>query len=253
MILKGLVVVSYVAMLVMNTLANTLPLGGRTTGDVSAQYPSLFTPVGLTFSIWGLIYLVLGVGVVFYVFGLYDVTSEVMTLFAWVFIVSSVLNVLWLVAWHYDYIVLSTVVMVVLFGVLLVGFLFIPSSYIWFKVPFSLYFAWICVALIANVTIMFVAIDMPRLGLSDATWTVIVLIIAGAIGLATIYLRSDVVFGLVFMWAFYGILTRHISQTGEGLNMAYPQVVSVAGVLLLALIAMNIYVYIMNQMQVFEG
>lgn len=47
------------AVLVVNYLAVALPLGGMTTGALSDLYPNLFVPAALTFSIWGLIYLLL--------------------------------------------------------------------------------------------------------------------------------------------------------------------------------------------------
>ena len=48
-----------VGVLVVNTLANTLPINGVTTGQLSDEYPNLFVPAGLTFAIWGVIYLLL--------------------------------------------------------------------------------------------------------------------------------------------------------------------------------------------------
>ena len=47
------------AVVYINYLAVTLPLGGRTTGEISESFPNLFVPAGITFSIWGLIYLAL--------------------------------------------------------------------------------------------------------------------------------------------------------------------------------------------------
>ena len=58
-ILKALVVAAYLGMLYMNYLANARPLNNRMTGEVSDAYPTLFTPAGLTFSIWGIIYVML--------------------------------------------------------------------------------------------------------------------------------------------------------------------------------------------------
>ena len=63
--IKALVVVTYIAMVAVNYLANALPLNGRRTGEVSDAYPSLFTPAGLTFSIWGVIYLLLALHVLY--------------------------------------------------------------------------------------------------------------------------------------------------------------------------------------------
>lgn len=57
--------VSYVAMIAINALANTLPINGRTTGGVSDAYQNLFAPAGLTFAVWGVIYLLLGAHVLY--------------------------------------------------------------------------------------------------------------------------------------------------------------------------------------------
>ena len=52
-------IIGFVLVIIMNTLANTLPINGFTTGELSALYPNLFVPAGFTFSIWGVIYLLL--------------------------------------------------------------------------------------------------------------------------------------------------------------------------------------------------
>lgn len=56
---KALVAVTFVTMVTVNALANILPINGIGTGAVSDSYPNLFAPAGLTFSVWGLIYLLL--------------------------------------------------------------------------------------------------------------------------------------------------------------------------------------------------
>jgi hypothetical protein len=59
-------VVAFVAVLVVNALAgSTKLLNGRNTADVSAAYPTFITPAGFTFSIWGIIYVLLFAFVVF--------------------------------------------------------------------------------------------------------------------------------------------------------------------------------------------
>jgi hypothetical protein len=57
--IRYLNLIFFAGMIVMNYLANALPLNGRTTGELSSAYPNLFTPAGVTFSIWGVIYLLL--------------------------------------------------------------------------------------------------------------------------------------------------------------------------------------------------
>jgi hypothetical protein len=55
----GLNLVALAITIVVNALANALPLGGRTTGEISDSFNLLFVPAGYVFAIWGLIYLAL--------------------------------------------------------------------------------------------------------------------------------------------------------------------------------------------------
>ncbi|HPF93546.1 MAG TPA: hypothetical protein PLV65_06405, partial [Tenuifilaceae bacterium] len=64
MIYKIFNIFAFAVMIVLNYLANALPLNGKTTGELSAEYPNLFVPAGLTFSIWGIIYLMLFIFIV---------------------------------------------------------------------------------------------------------------------------------------------------------------------------------------------
>ena len=47
--MKYLNLLFFAAMIVMNYLANALPLNGKTTGELSDAYPNLFVPAGVTF------------------------------------------------------------------------------------------------------------------------------------------------------------------------------------------------------------
>ena len=51
-----IVVICIIATVIMNGLANALPLNGVTTGEVSGRFQVFFVPAGYVFSIWGLIY-----------------------------------------------------------------------------------------------------------------------------------------------------------------------------------------------------
>lgn len=58
-ILKGANFVAFLMTVIVNALSNILPLNGRTTAEVSDLYSNLFTSAGYVFSIWGVIYLLL--------------------------------------------------------------------------------------------------------------------------------------------------------------------------------------------------
>ena len=65
-LLKWLNMVAFVAVVFVNGLAgSTMLIGGKTTAQVSDANPTLITPAGYVFSIWGVIYVLLGIFVVF--------------------------------------------------------------------------------------------------------------------------------------------------------------------------------------------
>jgi hypothetical protein len=103
-------------MLVLNTLATTLPINGLSTGDLSDTLSTLITPAGFTFSIWSIIYLgLIGLTIA--------VVSKKITLpdraMIW-YIVSALANGLRIVARHYQNLHLSMILMLVLISSLII-------------------------------------------------------------------------------------------------------------------------------------
>jgi len=231
--LNVLVGISYVTMIAVNALANILPINGIGTGQVSDSYPNLFAPTGLTFAIWGVIYLLLAAYLLFQ-FGLFRdgkerISAETATRTALLFSLSSFANAAWIFCWHYGRIGLSLILMLVI----LVSLVIIVTGFrgrslskrerYFVRLPFSVYFGWITVATIANVTALLVDIGWNGLGFSESTWTVVILIVGAAIGIATIRTNRDVAYGLVFLWAYLGIWLKHTSY--DGFRSQYPMVI----------------------------
>jgi len=97
LIIKLAVTASVVAMFVVNSLANILPINGITTGALSDAIPIYFVPAGYVFSIWGLIY----AGLVVYMISMFtNFTKEDRAIYPWV-IASSLANAAWIFLWHY--------------------------------------------------------------------------------------------------------------------------------------------------------
>ncbi len=227
----------YVFMMVMNTLANTMPINGITTGDVSYKYPNLFQPTGLTFSIWGIIYLLLFAYVVFQFTTIGKPMSvELRALFLKVnvlFAISSLFNALWLLAWHYDKIVLSTVIMILLLITLVLISKITPALGNLTRTSFSVYFGWITIATIANVTIMLVKLGVPSFSQSSVLLTVGILVVGLILASLWIYLEKDIAYGLVILWAYLGIVLRHlsVSELNRGYPLIYVTALVVMGIL----------------------
>lgn len=222
--------VAYITMVVINFLANDLPLNNRSTGDISNAYPNLFAPAGPAFSIWGLIYLLLG-GYVFYQFVNKDKkTKDLIRKINPLFIATSLANISWIFAWHYDYIGLSVLIMATLLFLLIKianilhkeQFTSLKKLFIW--APFSVYFGWITVASIANITVFLVSIGWDRFGIANFVWTSIILLVGALIGILRMHKDKNIAYGMVFIWAYSWILFKHVSASG--FDGQYPNVIA---------------------------
>lgn len=221
--------VTYVAMVVVNFLANSLPINNRSTGEISNDYPNLFAPAGIAFSIWGLIYLLLAGYVVFQFVTKSEETEGLLKKINPLFIATSVANSVWIFAWHYDVIGLSVLIMAtILFLLIKIAdilrkeqFTALEKLFIW--APFSIYFGWITVAAIANITIFLVSIGWNGFGISDFIWTCAILLIGATIGILRMQKDKNTAYGLVLVWAYLGILLKHLSA--NGFNSQYPSII----------------------------
>ena len=79
------------------------------------------------------------------------------------------------------------------------------------KVPFSIYFGWITVATVANVTTLIVSFNFNSYVLSEPLWAVLIIIIGAIIGCITLLRNKDYFYGLVIIWAYIGIVIKHLT------------------------------------------
>lgn len=231
-VLKIITSITYLLMVIVNALANILPINGVNTGQVSDSYPNLFAPAGLTFSIWGLIYLLLALYTLYQI-GLFQdnkktVKFELLYKINILFSISSIANVFWIFSWHYFLIPLSMfLIVVILFCLIRINQLtsqgqLTSKEKIFIRLPFSVYFGWITVATIANATALFVYFGWKGIGVSESIWTVLVIIIGMLIGSVTLFKNRDIAYGLVLIWAYLGIYIKHSSTSG--FSNQYPAV-----------------------------
>lgn len=208
-------VLALLAVLLINTLAVTLPINGMSTGAISDLYPSLFTPAGFTFSVWSAIYLLL------IIFSIYQFWLQHEVYFAelslW-FLLSCVANACWILSWHYLYTLASVVIMLLLLFSLTRIFLLLQSitlknsaKWIGIKLPFLFYLSWICVATIANVSCLLLDWKWGGGFLSPEYWTIVMIAIAAILGLFIAYRFKEPFFLLVLIWACFGIYSKRVN------------------------------------------
>jgi hypothetical protein len=210
---RWLIIISLLLTLAVNFMANALPLNGITTAEISDRYPVLFVPAGYVFSIWGLIYLAL------FAFTIYSVTPKGradtrIDQVAWLVIASNLFNAVWIFLWHYQQFPLTLIAMAGLLITLLAIYLKLRiglekrniADRLLVELPFSLYLGWITVATVANVSqVLYASMGWRGSPFSEPIWAVVMLVVAALLGVLMIFLRREVVYPLVLVWAFIGI------------------------------------------------
>lgn len=203
------VIISILATIAWNYAVNAIPLNGITSGEVSALYPTLITPAGYAFSIWGLIYISL---LAFGVFQLLP-TSQAASSFAneiqdyirKLLIVNLFANALWLLTFHYQFIWASVLVMLTILGTLILINLRLSDATFpaWVNWAFQIYFGWITVATVVNVSVQFFTLDL--LDNQSLVWLIIILCVAVAIGSWVMWTFKSYAYLGVLIWAFIAI------------------------------------------------
>jgi hypothetical protein len=215
-LLKGMNIIAFTLTVLINGLAgSTTLIGGKSTADISDMHPTLITPAGYVFSIWGVIYILLGIFVVFQALPR-EKGKDYQNRIGWLFILSSLLNILWLFLWQYEYLSLSVVIMFLLLATLIAIYLRlnIGKSAVSLReklavhLPFSVYLGWITIASIANVAAFLVSENWDGFGINQETWATLIIIVALLITLLVIVTRRDAAYGLVIIWALVGIAVK---------------------------------------------
>lgn len=203
----------FIIMVVVNSLAgSTTLIGGQNTAAVSDNNQTLITPAGYTFAIWGIIYVLLGVFVVYQALPR-ERNSDYQRKIGWFFVLSSILNIAWIFVWQTENLVLSVLLIFALLFSLIAIYLRLnigrakvkTSQRLAVHVPFSVYLGWITIASIANVAVALTSYNWDGFGVSYEVWAVIVVAVALVITLLMLVIRKDVAFALVTIWALIGI------------------------------------------------
>lgn len=201
-----------IATIVVNGLANALPLNNQSTGEISDRFLVYFVPAGYVFAIWGLIYLGL------LAFGIYQALpaqreNPRLRKVGYLFVLSCAANIIWLFLWHYNFFVLTLAAMITLLVCLILiyerlgnGRLKVSAAEFWaVQVPFSIYLGWVTVATIANFTDVLYDVGWNGFSIDPQIWAVIMLFVALVVGALMAWRRGDAAYLLVLVWAFAGI------------------------------------------------
>lgn len=199
----------FAVMIGVNALGSTGKINGQSQQDISDRINVLFTPDGYVFSIWSLIYVLLAIWLIVQLVRArkgQTLPSQIVYLF----VGTCVLNMAWLVTWHYELFWLAQLIMFALLVNLIVLYMKYPKGDKSFggRLPFSFYLGWISVATIANMAYTLKNYDVS-LGVGEVAGTIGLLIVALVLGIVTLFARRDQFYALVFVWAIIGIGTAN--------------------------------------------
>ena len=92
------------------------------------------------------------------------------------------------------------------------------KEYLLITIPFTLYVGWISVAIIANIAAYLTKIQWDGFGIDAATWTIIMIVIAGLVNIYMVTQRNMRAFGAVGIWALLAIAAN---QTTDSSTIVY--------------------------------
>lgn len=203
-----------VMVLVLNFLAGTGTFFPRNVGEVSADFPTLITPAGYAFAIWGIIYLgwVMFVAYQWYTWSIKREDVSLRPSAEWVTMVN-IANMVWLYLWTMEMIGWALLVMFfLLYGLIRLTIRLrlevwnapLPIiAFVWW--PVAIYLGWIITATVANTTIFLVSLGWDGAPLSGEIWAMVVLLVATLIYLFLIWKRNLRESALVGVWALVAI------------------------------------------------
>jgi hypothetical protein len=209
MLNKILNLIGLVAVIYVNYLANALPINGKTTGALSDQYANLFVPAGLTFAIWGLIYLLLIVFIIIQFLPQFQ--SSVTT--NYLFVLTCAFNISWIIAWHYEKMALSLIIMLGLLVTLTVMNLSLSQEKQQLhRLIFGVYLGWILIATVANATAGLVSMQWNGFGISQVTWTLMLIGVGALIAGFAMFRLNNPYLAISVAWAFLGIVIKRTAD-----------------------------------------
>ena len=251
---QALNVVLYIVMVIVNVVAATGHLYNTTPEEVTYKYPHLFVPVGWAFSIWSVIYLLLGMFVVYQSSAIRRMAPAVLNPelprsesgataaqdraaltrpVRWVnkldimFALTCVLNIAWLNAWHQtNYTLAAGIIMGLLLSLVVIYVRIHSMPYEmrvgdkWFvTIPFSVYLGWISVATISGIASMLQSLRWDGMGLTQEFWGGFAAILATTLALFFRFRLGNWAYAGAVAWGLAGVAAQQWNdRDGQGVT-----------------------------------
>lgn len=206
----GLNAIFFILTLVVNTLGGLGIINDMSQSDVSDKYFTLITPAGFTFSIWSVIYgLIAASLVVLYLRRETSYYQRALDKITPLFILTSVLNMAWIVLFSYELVELSTLFIfayTIVLSLICKQLLAInDGKHFLLPLTFGLNTGWLMIATVVNVASSLVKLEWNGFGLSDDLWGMIILLVAILIVIFVTTQTQNAAIPLPIAWAYFGI------------------------------------------------
>ncbi|KAL0491245.1 hypothetical protein AKO1_009943 [Acrasis kona] len=233
--ISALDLLSFIGTIVANFLIGTNQ--ERSVADISHKNPNRFVPSDGTFAIWGVIYTLLTVFVIFRQFkGSQPNYQSVGILFT----LTNILNPLWIFFWVNERYYMAQIMITLLLITLIITYARADVKYgqdnnksfidtLAINSPFSMYLAWLCVATIVGAAVTISRYIQPvrsettkvhLFGIDDELWSVIMQAAVITLTVLMAYLKKDFIFAAVATWALYGIRSNNLNNFPNVSQMA---------------------------------
>lgn len=205
-------------------------------GELSAKYPTLFTPASYAFAIWGVIYLALIASAIFMIYAAFKkgFENDFIQRSAPYLTSAYLFMITWLWFWCNDRVFVALIFMILILLTLILAVLRLRMelydagvrlmAFVWW--PIDLLFGWICVATVANISIYLYASGWDGWGMSELNWTFITIGLVTALGLILIASRNMREVAAVFIWALAAIAYKQWEINPEIAYLALAAIVT---------------------------
>jgi hypothetical protein len=242
--------------LAVNTLGATGLINGLSQKQISDMYLTLITPSPATFSIWGLIYALLIISVIAMIVRKSDsYYQHAIDQLTFLFRLSCILNIVWIVAFSFVLIELSVLFILglaVTLALICVKLRELQQGRRWLlPLTFGLYAGWLVIATVVNIAAALVKQKWNGFGIADDVWAVIILIVAVLLVVGILVKIRNAAFPLPVAWAYFGIYL--FQKSPEGFKGEYPQIETAALIGMVLLIAIALFQFYKNGFALLPG
>lgn len=229
--------------LIVNYLAASGFINGMSQKVVSNKYNTLITPAGFTFSIWGIIYFLIGLSLV-YMLIKYKETKikNLIAILTPIFLFNLLFNILWNISFSYEKIGFSAIfICLMLINLILTNKKLYDNmkeiEYRFTSVAFGIYAGWLTIASFVNMLAFLRSINWDGFGISQTIWSPIILLITIIVSILINIKLNNAVYFLPIAWAIFGIVMKMNSVENTMIYGPYIMPLGIVGIVILILLS----------------